>query len=128
MSRSRVASAFVLVAVLVAIPYGARPAVISHLPSAEAPVTEWPTADGVEGTHYSPLADISVGNIHALEVAWTYRTGDVSDGTAGEAVTAFEATPIMVDGALYLSTPFSRVVALDAETGSELWTFDPDIN
>jgi quinoprotein glucose dehydrogenase len=90
-----------------------------------APIVEWPTADGVQGTHHSALADITPENVAALEVAWTYRTGDVSDGRKGTGATAFEATPVMVDGVLYFSTPASRVVALDAETGRELWTFDP---
>ena len=127
MSRTHMTLALALMAILVAIPHGARPAAAPAV-SGERAVAEWPTADGVEGTHYSPLADISAANVHALEVAWTYRTGDVSDGTAGQAGTAFEATPIMVDGALYLSTPFSRVVALDAETGRELWVFDPGLD
>ncbi len=127
MSRTQMAYVLTMVAALVAIPYRARPAA-PPLVFGERPVAEWPTADGVEGTHYSHLADISAANVHALEVAWTYRTGDVSDGTPGLAGTAFEATPIMVDGALYLSTPFNRVVALDAETGRELWTFDPAID
>ena len=91
-------------------------------------VAEWPTADGVGGTHYSELADINPANVASLEVAWTYRTGDVNDGKDGKAATAFEATPVMVDGVLYLSTPGSRVVALDAETGRRLWSFDPDVN
>jgi quinoprotein glucose dehydrogenase len=127
MSRTQIASALVLLAVLVATPYGARPAAAPLAP-ADGQVAEWPTADGVEGTHYSALADIAASNVDALEVAWTYRTGDVADGTAGLASTAFEATPIMVGGVLYLSTPFSRVVALDAETGRELWAFDPAID
>ncbi len=87
---------------------------------------EWPTADGVGGAHWSGLADITPANVASLEVAWTYRTGDVNDGEDGKAATAFEATPVMVDGVLYLSTPGSRVVALDADTGRHLWTFDPD--
>lgn len=127
MSRTHIAFAAVLVAVLVAIPYRARPSA-DPVPPGDGRVAEWPTADGVEGTHYSPLADISAANVDGLEVAWTYRTGDVGDGTAGQAGTAFEATPIMVDGTLYLSTPSSRVVALEAETGRELWTFDPGLD
>lgn len=127
MSRTQMAYALTMMAALVAIPYRARPAAPPPVSGAR-PVAEWPTADGVEGTHYSPLSDITAANVHALEVAWTYRTGDLSDGTAGLAGTAFEATPIMVDGALYLSTPFSRVVALDAETGRELWVFDPGLD
>jgi quinoprotein glucose dehydrogenase len=85
----------------------------------------WLTADGGYGNHYSRLADITPDNVEHLEVAWTYRTGDMHDRVDGMAGTAFEATPIMVGGVLYVSTPYSRAIALDAETGAELWTFDP---
>lgn len=80
------------------------------------------------GSRYSPLTQINAGNVKRLKVAWTYRTGDVSDGkrTAG-VKSAFEATPIIVDGTLYLSTPFDRVIALDPETGAERWAYDPKI-
>ncbi|MSR19969.1 MAG: pyrroloquinoline quinone-dependent dehydrogenase [Gemmatimonadetes bacterium] len=88
----------------------------------------WPTADGVVGNHYSPLADITPENVGHLEVAWTYRTGDVHGHEDGKAGTAFEATPIMVDGVLYVSTPYSRAIALDAETGAALWAFDPELD
>jgi quinoprotein glucose dehydrogenase len=91
-------------------------------------VAEWPTADGVGGAHHSALADITPANVASLEVAWTYRTGDVNDGKDGKAATAFEATPVMVDGVLYLSTPGSRVVALDAETGRRRWSFDAAVD
>jgi glucose dehydrogenase len=42
--------------------------------------------------------------------------------------TAFEATPIMVDGVVYFATPYSRAIAVDAETRQELWTFDPALD
>jgi quinoprotein glucose dehydrogenase len=77
------------------------------------------------GTRYSPLAQIDRGNVGRLRVAWTYRTGE-SAGTSRHV--AFEATPIVVDGTLYLSTPFGRVIALDPETGAERWTYDPKID
>lgn len=127
MSRAHVVFALAVMIVMVAIPYRARPAVPMPVAN-EGRVAEWPTADGVKGTHYAPLADITPANVHSLEVAWTYRTGDVSDGTASLAGTAFEATPIMVEGGLYLSTPLSRVVALDAESGRERWVFDPGLD
>jgi quinoprotein glucose dehydrogenase len=86
---------------------------------ARAEVGEWPTADGVGGTHQSALADITPRTVGALQIAWTYRTGDVS--------TAATRRPRLPsghahrgDGVLYLSTPASRAVALDAETGREL--------
>ena len=95
---------------------------------ASAVVREWPSADGALGTHSSPLSEIDAANVGDLEVAWMYRTGDVSAGGHGRAGTAFEATPIMVDATLYFSTPFSRVIAVDAETGEERWTFDPKLD
>jgi quinoprotein glucose dehydrogenase len=73
------------------------------------------------GTRNSPLTQITPANVSHLAPAWTYRTGDFarSDDRA-----RFEATPLMVDGTLYLSTPFGRAIALDPATGRELWTYD----
>jgi quinoprotein glucose dehydrogenase len=88
----------------------------------------WATADGGAGNHHSPLADITAETVRHLELAWTYRTGDVHAHEDGMAGTAFEATPIMVGGVLYVSTPYSRAIALDAETGAEIWTFDPALD
>src|SRR4029079_6017979 len=83
---------------------------------------EW-TAYGhdAQGTRYSPLTQIDRGNVGRLTVAWTYRTGEVDAAT--KQALKFEATPLMVDGTLYLSTPLGKVVALDPETGRERWTF-----
>ena len=127
-SPSRRAITIALVAAIAAaVPFRARPGALVF-PTVGGQVSEWPTADGAQGAHFSPLTDITRASVHALEIAWTYRTGDVSDGSDGQAGTAFEATPIMVDGVLYLSTPSSRVIALRAETGQELWTFDPGLD
>lgn len=76
------------------------------------------------GMRYSPLAQINRTNVSGLKVAWVYHTGDISDGRGGRKRSGFEATPILVDGRLYLSTPFNRVVALDPERGTTLWTYD----
>src|SRR5256885_1328014 len=72
---------------------------------------EW-TAYGHDalGTRFSPLAQIDRANVARLTVAWTYRTGEM-DTTMRPA--KLEATPLMVDGTLYLSTPFGKVIALD---------------
>lgn len=80
------------------------------------------------GSRYSPLAQIDRSNVQRLRVAWTYRTGeDLSKSVVGNKA-AFEATPIMIDGTLYLSTPFDRVIALDPETGKERWAFDAAVS
>jgi quinoprotein glucose dehydrogenase len=123
--RASLVGATALVVALV--PFRARPGALLPQPPG-GQVAEWPTADGTQGAHFSPLADITRESVGRLAVAWTYRTGDVSDGQDGRAGTAFEATPIMVDGVLYVVTPFSRVIALSPETGEELWTFDPGLD
>lgn len=74
------------------------------------------------GSKFSPLDQISRGNVAQLKVAWTYRTGELTTHTRQP--TKLEATPLMVDGTLYLSTPFGRVIALDPTTGAERWIYD----
>jgi quinoprotein glucose dehydrogenase len=76
---------------------------------------------------YSSLTQINRDNVSRLKVAWVYHTGDVSDGTKYPRKSEFETTPIFVDGALYLTTAFNRVVALDPLTGRQKWVFDPKI-
>ncbi len=71
---------------------------------------------------FSQLTEINRGNVAKLRRAWTYHTGELN---MGEGPPAFEATPLEVNGVLYFTTPSSRVIALDAETGKELWAFDP---
>ena len=79
------------------------------------------------GTKYSTLTQINRRTVTKLEVAWVYDTGDYSDGTSPETPSrsAFESTPLLVDGVLYLTSPFARLIALDPENGKELWSFDP---
>lgn len=77
------------------------------------------------GSRYSPLTGITRDNVARLTKAWTYRTGDT---THTMQTVKFEATPLMVDGTLYLSTPFGRVIALDPVTGHERWTFDAHVD
>lgn len=90
------------------------------------PVADWPAYGGDPGgTRYSPLTQITRDNVRRLQVAWTFHTGDVPTKAQGA---AFEATPILVDGTLYLSTPFNRIIALDPETGAERWRYDPKID
>ena len=60
------------------------------------PVAGWPEHGGEGARHYSPLTQITPDNVHALEVAWTYRHGDVSQGTADVARTSFQVNPIVV--------------------------------
>ena len=93
-----------------------------------APV-EWPVYGGdAGGSRYSPLTEINKGNVARLKVAWELHTGDVSDGSDGRPKSEFEATPIVADGTMFVTTPFNRVLALDPETGQEKWRFDPKLD
>lgn len=90
------------------------------------PIAEWREYGGDKGgLRYSPLRQIHPGNVDQLEVAWTYRHGDFSDGQGEYARTSFQATPLAIRDTLYFCTAYNRVIALDAETGEERWTFDP---
>jgi quinoprotein glucose dehydrogenase len=87
---------------------------------------EWPCyGHDAGGMRYSPLTQINRDNVERLKVAWVYHTGDISDGRHDQKRSGFETTPLLVDGTLYLTTPFNRVIALDPETGTERWSHDP---
>ncbi len=82
--------------------------------------TDWPVyGHDAGGTKYSPLAQIQPGNVQRLARAWTYHTGEQGS--------TFEATPVVIGGVLYVSTQQQKIVALDAETGAEIWKFDPKV-
>src|SRR5581483_2120498 len=85
----------------------------------DKPDVGWPTNGGPDNIRHSALADITPGNVSRLAVAWTYDSHDAFKGSE------MQSNPIVVDGVLYATTPTLRVVALAADTGRELWTFDP---
>ena len=87
------------------------------------------TANGrdLQGTRHLPASVITRENVSRLEVAWTYRTGEMDPKFATRKDASFEATPLVVDGTMYVGTPLGRVIALDAATGREQWVFDPQI-
>ncbi|QQS48412.1 MAG: PQQ-binding-like beta-propeller repeat protein [Acidobacteriota bacterium] len=85
-----------------------------------SPYTEWRMfGGGPENIHYTTLDQISPDNLDQLEVAWAYESGDAFEGSE------IQCNPIIIDGVMYATTPKVRVVALDAGTGRELWSFDP---
>jgi quinoprotein glucose dehydrogenase len=87
----------------------------------EGPV-DWRVTGGEPGnSRYSSLDQINRGNVANLRVAWTYHTGDMPAGAHSE----IQATPIVVDGILYTTTPALAVVALRADSGTLVWRFDP---
>ena len=82
---------------------------------------DWPSyGRDVAGTRYSPLDQINTRNVSRLQRAWTYHTG--------ERGRAFENTPIVVGNVLYFATQNQRIVALEPETGKEIWKYDPKSN
>jgi len=92
------------------------------------PIQDWPAWGGDPGGgKWSPLTQITRDNVDSLEVAWTYRHGDISDGTGDATRSSFNATPVVVHDTLYFCTGFNRVIALDPETGAERWSFDPKL-
>lgn len=86
--------------------------------------TDWPSfANDIGGSQYSELNEINTQNVAELELAWTHRSGDfIADGENG---TSLQVTPIHANGLLYFCTPMNRVFALDPDTGTEKWVFDP---
>jgi quinoprotein glucose dehydrogenase len=86
------------------------------LPAADV---QWPVNGGPNNIRYSPLTQINRENVGQLKVAWSYDSHDAFKDSE------MQSNPIVVDGVLYATTPKLRVVALDAETGREIWAFDP---
>ena len=104
-------------------------AVIALAASDTSVADEWASyGRDAGGTRYSPLTQLTPANVGKLQVAWTFNTGDSSDGSQGTRRSGFETTPLLIDGRLYLTTPFNRVIALDPATGRQLWAYDPRID
>src|SRR5437899_2840906 len=90
--------------------------------ASQAPNTDWRVAGADPGnTRFSPLDQINTTNVARLRVAWVYHTGDLAPDQHGE----IQATPIVVDGVLYATTPALAAIALRAASGTLLWRFDP---
>lgn len=86
--------------------------------------TDWPAYGGdAGGRRFSALSRITPANVAGLRLAWVYRTGDLMRGRG-----RFEATPLLVDGILYVSTPLAQVIALDPATGTQRWRYDPAVD
>jgi len=93
---------------------------------AGAQIVEWPAWGGdLAATKYSTLTDLNRGNVAQLTKAWEWATGETPNAEPRTRPGNFQATPLMIGDTLYLSTSYNRVVALDANTGQELWSYDP---
>ena len=90
-----------------------------HAQATSDPWRSWGVfGGGPDNIHYSSLDQINRENVHSLQVAWTFDSGDQHPKSE------MECNPIVVDGVLYATTPNGDVVALDAATGTLHWRFD----
>lgn len=104
------------------------PARVSQSNNPQHAANDW-TAYGSSsyGDRYASAKQITPENVGALKLAWTFHTGDVK-GPEDPSEIANEVTPLKANGKLYLCTPHNFVIALDPDSGKELWRFDPHIN
>lgn len=79
------------------------------------------------GDRHAPARQITPQNVHQLQLAWTFHTGDFK-GPHDPLEFANEVTPLKANGMLYICTPHGIVIALDPDTGKQLWRYDPKIN
>ena len=87
---------------------------------ADARAGEWLHYGNVPGgNRYSPLGQITPANVGALQQAWTFSLGKEPNG----APAAFEATPLKIGDRLYFCTGYNDIIALEAETGEQIWRF-----
>ncbi len=92
----------------------------TRLVNAEQEPEVWMTYGGsYEETRHSSLSQINQDTLSDLGVAWTYEM---------KKPRGVEATPIVVDGVMYVTGAWSIVYALDAKTGEELWVYDPEVS
>lgn len=97
--------------------------------SLHAEVFEWNAYGGDgRGLRHAPIAQITPKNVGQLELAWSFRTGELGDGfvRAHDALT-FEATPLLIGDTLYINTATGKVFALDATKGTQRWQFDAQV-
>ena len=96
---------------------------------APEPDREWPFYGGDQGgQRFSAARQITPQNVATLRPAWRFSTGDLATHAADIRHSAFEDTPIMVGGRVYVCSPFNEVFALDPSTGARLWSYDPKID
>jgi quinoprotein glucose dehydrogenase len=82
---------------------------------------DWPHYGGrPDLTRYSPLTQITPANVRTLKVAWTDDTHDAFKGSE------MQCQPVVAHGVLYATSPKLRVFALNAATGAEIWSLDPN--
>src|SRR5688500_9641167 len=87
--------------------------------------TEWPTYNhDAGGMRHSPLQQITPANVATLIPAWTYHLRKTKADARPARFQPSQVTPLVIDGVMYLPSPYNEVLALDAATGEEIWSFD----
>ncbi|WP_280563682.1 membrane-bound PQQ-dependent dehydrogenase, glucose/quinate/shikimate family [Chromohalobacter sp. 48-RD10] len=90
-------------------------------PVADEAPSDWEHyAGGKDAKRFAALDQITRDNVQDLEVAWTFRTGDIPESPGGGGAED-QGIPLMVDDTLYFCTPHNTVVAVDSATGEEEW-------
>lgn len=105
-------------------------ALVSAAALAHAAPFEWTAYGGDgQGQRHAPLSQITPRNVGQLELAWSFRTGELGAGfdRAKDALT-FEATPLQVGDSLFFNTATGKVFALDAAMGTQRWQFDAQVD
>lgn len=107
----------------------------THVISADSAPQIVPVAPGTEqkdwahwgnttaGNRFAALDQINKTNVDQLEVAWTFRTGDIPQSTGAGAED--QNTPLQIGDTVFTCTAYGKVFALDADTGTQRWKFDP---
>lgn len=91
------------------------------LPAAAAVLTadpslgDWPLYGRThDNQRFSPLSQVNTGNVQKLRLAWRFKSGKFG---------SFQTSPIVLDGVMYITTPYNDVIALRADTGAQLWRY-----
>jgi quinoprotein glucose dehydrogenase len=91
--------------------------------------TGWSQYGGDQGgQRHSSAAQITPANVTGLRQAWSYSTGAQTRHAGSVSKSAFEDTPILDEGKLFVCSSFQEVSALDPGTGKEIWRFDPHLS
>ena len=81
---------------------------------------DWPSYHRTYDAHrFSPLTQITRGNVKKLGVAWVHQAGEITQG--------LQVTPVVVDGVIYYTASYNRVFAVDGRTGEEIWHYFPKV-
>lgn len=103
-----------------------RAVIVNSVPLVER--TDWPAYGGDEkGARYSSAMQITPDNVDNLSIAWSFKTGALDGRDKVRNRTAFETTPILIEDKLIFCTQFNEVIAVNPESGEEIWRYDPKV-